>query len=532
VANARYWPALYAKPPKPPFAELHIRNSLLQIPHTNRQMLALQSKGIARLSFRASVATTFLSHIRWNVMVTSSFNLRPVIATGVIFECCAPLSHMRYRSYLLALLTFILAFNFADRIALGVVMESIKRDLDLTDTKLGLLSGMAFAIFYSLAGIPLARWADRSNRVTIISLTTAIWSVAVALCGAAGSFAQLLLVRVFVAVGEAGCIPPGQSLIADHFNRAERPRAAARYMMGLPLAMTVGYFAAGILSQAVGWRWMFVVIALPGLVLATLATFTLRDPRAHTSAQSVAIKQPSPSTPSLSEVLKTLGGNQTFRHLLLCFIVWYFFAYGLLQWQPTFFIRSHGLSTGRLGVWLAIFSGGGALIGTFLGGEWGSRFAAGNERVQLIAVAIMFSIFALFNMGAYLAPTAPLAFILIAFAGVIGNMAQGPVLATIQSLVPPRMRAVALAIVYLFANLVGMGLGPLAVGALSDAMHPWAGDQSLRYALLLFAPGYFWAAWHALRASRTVMRDLADDEAVLTATDDIDALPLPEASGA
>ncbi len=214
-------------------------------------------------------------------------------------------------------------------------------------------------------------------------------------------------------------------------------------------------------------------------------------------------------------------------------VVWYFFGYGLLQWQPTFFIRSHGMGTGQLGVWLAIFSGGGALVGTFLGGEWGSRFAAGNERVQLIAVAIMFAIYALFNMGAYLAPSAPLAFILIAVAAVIGNMAQGPVLATIQSLVPPRMRAVALAILYLFANLVGMGLGPLGVGAVSDALHPWAGDQSLRYALLLFSPGYLWAAWHSLRASRTVMRDLADDRELVPASiDEVDTAPLPAVPGA
>jgi MFS family permease len=420
------------------------------------------------------------------------------------------LNAKRYRSYLLVLLTFILAFNFADRIALGVVMQSIKHDLHLTDTMLGLLSGMAFAVFYSVAGIPLARWADRSNRVTIISLTTAIWSVAVALCGAAGSFAQLLGIRVFVAVGEAGCIPPSQSLIADHFDRAERPRAAARYMMGLPLAMTLGYFAAGLLSQRLGWRWMFVAIGAPGVVLAILAAATLRDPRSRPVARSVVDVPTVPPEPSLIEVIRTLGANRTFLHLMACFVVWYFFAYGLLQWQPTFFIRSHRMPLGELGVWLAISSGGGALMGTFLGGEWGSRFAAGNERLQLIAVAIMFSVFALFNMGAYLAPTAPLAFGLIAVAGVVGNMAQGPILATIQSLVPARMRAVALAILYLFANLVGMGLGPLGVGALSDALHPWAGDESLRYALLVFAPGYFWAAWHSWRASRTVMRDLAE----------------------
>ncbi len=202
---------------------------------------------------------------------------------------------MRYRTYLLTLLTAILTFNFADRIALGVVMESIKRDLELSDTKLGFLSGIAFAVFYSLAGIPLARWADRSNRVTIIASTTAIWSVAVALCGAAASFAQLLLIRVFVAVGEAGCIPAGQSLIADHFDRSERPRAAARYMMGLPLALTLGYFAAGVLSQVLGWRWMFVVIAVPGPAPGRPHDLhAARTPIAYQRAKSGRSSNPSP----------------------------------------------------------------------------------------------------------------------------------------------------------------------------------------------------------------------------------------------
>ncbi len=416
---------------------------------------------------------------------------------------------MRYKSYLLTLLTTILAFNFADRIALGVVMENIKRDLHLSDTQLGLLSGIAFALFYSFAGIPIARCADRYNRVTIISVTTALWSVAVALCGAAASFAQLLSIRVAVAVGEAGCIPPGQSLIADYFNRADRPRAAARYMMGLPIALTLGYLAAGSLNETLGWRRMFVVMALPGCILAGLAALTLKEPRQQGGSQSRRMQEASLPTLPLREALTTLWGITTYRHLLLCFSVWYFFGYGLLQWQPTFFIRSHGMATGKLGLWLAISSGGGALVGTYLGGEWAARYAAGNERLQLKAVAAMFSAFAVCNIGAYLAPSASLAFALLAAAAVAGNMAQGPVLGTIQTLVPAHMRAVALAFLYLFANLVGMGFGPLGVGVVSDALHPLAGNEALRYALLLFAPGYLWAAWHAMRASRTVMRDLA-----------------------
>jgi MFS family permease len=426
----------------------------------------------------------------------------------------------RYKNYLLILLMVILAFNYVDRMALGIVLQDIKTDLDLTDTQLGLLSGIAFALFYSTMGIPIARWADRGNRVTIISLTTALWSAAVALCGSATSFMQLLAIRVGVAIGEAGCIPPAHSLIADYFTRAERPRAVARYMLGVPLALTIGYFAAGWLNEILGWRKTFVILGLPGLVLAVLGWFTLKEPRRTRNATAVvpaaaSAEVPSPPLqPSLREVCVTLWANAAFRHLLFCFSVWYFFGYGLLQWQPAFFIRSHGLQTGELGTWFAVVYGVGGGLGVYLGGELAARYAAGNERLQLNACAVAFVFFAVLNACAYLASDHYWAFGALALGALGGNMAQGPILATIQTLVPPRMRAMSIALVYLFSNLIGMGLGPLAAGALSDALRPLFGEESLRYALLMLCPGYFWAAWHLWRASRTVVRDLKAAQAL------------------
>lgn len=413
-----------------------------------------------------------------------------------------------YKNYLLVILMITLAFNYVDRMVLGVVLEDIKADLHLTDTQLGLMGGIAFALFYSIMGIPIARWADRGNRVTIISLTAALWSAAVALCAAAGTFTQLLLIRIGVAVGEAGCIPPAHSLIADNFTRAERPRAVARYMLGLPLALGIGYFAGGWLNELYGWRVTFVLIGMPGLVLAGLAAFTLKEPRLET-ADPMEARLTSVPQPGMREVLVALWANDAFRNLLLCFSVWYFFGYGLLQWQPTFFIRSHGLETGELGTWLAVIHGAGSALGVYVGGEWASRYAANNERLQLRAVAIVFSIYAVFNVSAYLAPDHYLAFGALMVAAICGNASQGPILATMQTLVPTRMRAVSLALVYLFANLIGMGLGPLAAGALSDALRPVFGEESLRYALIAFSPGYFWAAWHLWRAGQTVARDVA-----------------------
>ncbi len=149
---------------------------------------------------------------------------------------------LSHKHYVLGILLVVMAFNFVDRLALAVVMEDIKVELALSDTQLGLLTGIAFALFYSVMGIPIARWADRGNRVTIISLTTALWSVAVMLCGLIGNFVQFMLIRIGIAVGEAGCIPPAHSLIADYFTRAERPRAVAIYMMGAPLSAVFGYF--------------------------------------------------------------------------------------------------------------------------------------------------------------------------------------------------------------------------------------------------------------------------------------------------
>jgi MFS transporter, Spinster family, sphingosine-1-phosphate transporter len=417
------------------------------------------------------------------------------------------------RNYLLILLMVILAFNLLDRLALGIVLQDIKADLDLTDTQLGFLTGIAFALFYSLMGIPIARWADRGNRVTIISVTAALWSVAVAACGAAASFTQLLLIRVAVAVGEAGCIPPAHSLIADHFPRAERPRAISRYMLGIPLGLTLGYFGAGWLNELYGWRATFVILGLPGIALALLARFTLRDPRrvgASDPTRTVASRPAAPSAaaPTLRDVCVTLWKKPAFRHLLISNSVWAFFGYGILQWTPAFFVRSHAMSTGELGMWFALIYGIGGAIGIYAGGEWATRVAAGNERLQLNACALSFVFFAVVAASAFLATDYHVAFAALALGSLGGNMAQGPIYAAIQSLVPSPMRAVAIALVYLFANLIGMGLGPLAVGALSDALLGSFGNESLRYALVLLCPGYFWAAWHLWRAGRTVIGDL------------------------
>lgn len=425
-----------------------------------------------------------------------------------------------YKNYLLTLLLVILAAHSVDRLVLGLLLQDIKVDLELSDTQLGLLSGIAFALFYSVMGIPIARWADRGDRVKIIAITTALWSVVSTLCGLAGNFLQLLLIRIGVAVGEAGCIPTAHSLIADHFTRAERPRAVARYMMGNPLSLLIGYFLAGWLNEFYGWRMTFMLLSLPGIGLAALAWFTLREPRrarataigARGSAANIpASHEPadlSPRQPSMKDVCVTLWSSTTFRHLLFGFSVTYFFGQGIGKWLPAFFVRSHGLQTGELGTWFATYGLIG-IAGMYVGGELASRHAPNDERWQLKAMGVAFVVTGAISACVYLAPNHYLAFFFLSLATVAFNVAYGPLFAIIQTLVPSHMRAVAVAAIYMFANLVGMGLGPLAAGALSDALRPAFGEESLRYALLALCPGYLWAAWHLWRGSRTVTRDMS-----------------------
>lgn len=420
-----------------------------------------------------------------------------------------------YKNYLLTVLLIILALNYVDRLALGLVLQDIKVDLHLSDTQLGLLSGLAFAFFYSLMGIPIARWADRGNRVRIISLTAALWSVAVALCGFATGFLQLLSIRVGVAIGEAGCVPPAHSLIADTFTRTERPRAVARYMLGVPLSMVIGYFLAGWLNEFYGWRMTFVLLGLPGIVMAILASCTLKEPRDQDVERSRLEKAAAvPVQPGLRKLCVTLWTNRTFRHLLFCFSAMSFFGFGIQQWQPAFFIRSYGLTTAELGTWFTVIYGLGGLLGTYWGGEWASRHAAHDERLQLKAMALVCCGLGVITSLIYLSANRYVAFGLMAVTAIGGATTAGPLFGAIQTLVPARMRAFSIALIYLFANLIGMGLGPVAAGVLSDVFRPLVGEESLRYALLALCPGYLWGGWHLWRASQTVTHDLelAQDE--------------------
>lgn len=412
----------------------------------------------------------------------------------------------QYKHYMLVLLTVIATFNYLDRFVLSLVMEPLKQEFQLSDSQLGFLSGFAFAIFYALAGIPIARWADQGNRNIIVSATTGLWSVMLVLLGMVGSYIQLLVVRVGIAVGEAGCVPTAQSLIAENFDRAERPKAMAFYWLCSPLAFVFGYLGGGWLVENLGWRITFIVIGIPGILLALLAKLTLREPRLEN--KQVTGELP----PSFKKVLKTLWQRRTFRFILMAFCVSYFFYLGLSQWLPTFFIRSYGMTTGELGAWFALVWGGGGLVGTYIGGVLTSRYAANKEKLQMQACALTLGLSGGLYIMVFLSTDQYTAIGYMALAGVTTTMGNGAVFSAIQSLVNDQMRSVALAMIFLMANLIGFGLGPLATGVLSDLLAPTFGQESLRYALIAFSPGFLWVGFYYLKAAGTIEDDIRSIE--------------------
>lgn len=427
-----------------------------------------------------------------------------------------------YKRYLLFVLMVVWACNAMDNVALGLVMQNIKVDLHLSDTQLGVMTGIAFSLFYAIMGIPLARWADRGNRITILSLTAALWSVLVSCCGIAANCWQLMLLRIGVGVGESGCAPTTQSLLADYFTRAERPRATGIFLLGDALSMFIGFFLAGWIAQFYGWRIMFMLMGLPGLVAAGLVWLTLSDPRLSSSRRmnfdSRAFSGGEPvegledrgreRRPGLVMTLRALWHIKTYRYLLLYSSVSSFFLSGSLQWQPAFLARSYGLMTGELGTWLAALSCSAVLVGRYFGGAMATRFAANNERLQLRAMAIAFSVSGILSTCIYLAPSLYLAFGFMGLSLVAMNATMPSQYAMLQTLIPEHMRALAVAISFFCAALIGNGLGPLSAGALSDALHAKLGEESLRYALLALSPGYVWGAWYLWRAGQTVRCDM------------------------
>ena len=411
----------------------------------------------------------------------------------------------RARYYALGLLTVVYTFNFVDRQLLSILQESIKADLLLSDQQLGLLTGFAFALFYTLAGIPIARYADRNNRRNVVAIAIALWSFMTAISGLVQNYLQLLLARIGVGVGEAGGSPPAHSMISDIFPPERRASALAFYSMGINFGILFGFLAGGWLNEFFDWRVAFFVVGAPGIVVALFVRYTLREPirGLMEDRQDVATDTPFP------EVLKLLWSRLSFRHLAIGGALNAFAGYSSSNWTASFMIRSHDMSTGELGTWLALIMGVGGAIGVFWGSYIAERLAKFDVRWYMWMPTITGMICVPFMIATYVVEGAYTALIVSIVPGILFNVYLGNSLAMTHALVGLRMRAVASAILFFLINLIGMGLGPWGVGLLSDMLSAELGNESLRYAMLYLLPAAMgWSAVHFLLASRTLQKDL------------------------
>ncbi len=403
------------------------------------------------------------------------------------------------------MLTLVYAFNFIDRQLLAILQESIKADLSLSDSQLGLLTGFAFAIFYVTAGIPIARWADHANRRNIVAGSLFIWSFMTALSGMVQNYTQLVLARIGVGIGEAGGSPPSHSMISDIFPPNRRATALGFYSTGVSFGILFGFLFGGWLNEYFGWRTAFLVVGIPGVFLSGLIMLTLREPTRGLIEQKTVTAESVP----LKKVIQTLWESRTFRHLSLAASLNAFSGYSTASWTASFMIRSHEMSTGELGTWLAIIIGLCGAIGVFFGGMAADWLSPRDKRWYIWLPAISGFIAVPFMVAVYLADTPYLALSMMLIPGLLHQVYLGNTLATTHNLVGLKMRATSSAILFFILNIIGLGCGPFLVGVLSDQLSASHGADSLRLAMLYLLPAVmFWSACHFYFASKHLRKDL------------------------
>jgi len=411
-----------------------------------------------------------------------------------------------YRTYALTILMLAYTANYVDRQILAILLQPIKLDLGLSDTQLGFLSGLTFAIFYATLGVPIAMWADRGNRRNIITLALTIFSGMTVVCGFVTNFVQLALARIGVGVGEAGSSPPAHSMIADMFPPEKRAAAMGFYSLGINLGILIGFLVGGWVSQWYGWRVAFFIVGAPGLLIALLVRFTLKEPR-RGQADGLTM-QGEANAPSVREVFSLLWSQKSFRHISFGAALAAIGGYAGVTWLPAFLARSFEMSPGAIGTSLALIIGFAGGAGTYFAGYFADRLGKRDIRWNVWVFCIIGGLCFPFSVAMYLSGDKVMALILFVYPAFAGAAYVAPALAMTQALVTVRMRAQASAVLFLILNLIGMGLGPQLAGILSDLYHPAYGEESLRYSLLTISVVWIWSAFHFLLAARTLKSDI------------------------
>jgi predicted MFS family arabinose efflux permease len=412
-------------------------------------------------------------------------------------------SDHRYRWWVLLVLTTVYTFNFIDRQILVILQEPIKNELGLSDAQLGLLTGFSFAVIYVCAGIPIAWLADRSNRRNIIAASLALWSGMTALSGLVTSYSQLIFARLGVGLGEAGGSPPAHSMISDYFPPEQRGTALSLYTSGIYLGVLCGFAGGGYIAETVGWRNAFFIVGVPGILFSLVVLLVIREPlRGRWDSVSA------PAKVSLKETMTVLKQRPAFWWIAMGCAMTSFVAYGNGNFYPSYLMRSHGFTVAGVGLALGLVSGVAGAFGTFMGGFLADRWGRQDQRWYLW-VPIAGNLMAIAPMSYALLGEDPAVILIVLFpANVLNSLYLGPSIAMCQSLVAPGMRAMSSAILFFILNMIGLGLGPVLVGVLSDSFAEVYGDNNLRYAMMVTLLIGMSGTLCFIMASRSILRDL------------------------
>lgn len=385
-----------------------------------------------------------------------------------------------YRAYVMFILVVVYTFNFIDRQIIGILAVPIKADLALTDTQLGLMGGLAFALFYTALGIPIAMLADRSNRTWIMTIALMLWSAMTAVCGTVQNFWQLFVARLGVGVGEAGGVAPAYSLISDYFPPQQRARALSIYSFGIPIGSALGIVFGGIIASKIDWRYAFFAVGIAGIIIAPIFKLTVAEPERGQYDPSHLKASP----PALRNIIRKLMHKPSFWIMSFGAACSSMMGYGLFFWLPSFFVRSYDISLIDASLFYGAILLVGGLAGIWLGGSLADRFGATRRGAYVVIPALAFVATVPFYVVAILSPSLTMTFFAMLVPTALGLVWLGPVLSAIQHVVPPNMRATASAIFLFINNLIGIGIGTVAIGMLSDTLQVRFGDDSLRYAIL------------------------------------------------
>lgn len=411
-----------------------------------------------------------------------------------------------YRYYVLGILVVVYTMNFLDRQILGILAGAIKKDLALTDTQLGLMGGLAFAMLYSTLGVPIAWLADRSSRPRIMAYALGIWSGFTALCGLATGFWPLFLFRVGVGVGEAGGVAPAYSLISDYFPKYQRARALAVYSLGIPIGSGCGILFGGLIAHAIDWRAAFLIVGAAGLLLAPIFAYTVRDPHRggfDESGQPAATVAP----PAFGQVFRIVVRKSSFWLMALGAAMSSVCGYGVAFWLPSFFLRSMHLTLVETSLFYGAITFFGGCLGILAGGVIADKLGSRSRSVYPMIPAVAFMVAMPTFFAAVNASSVVLAFPLFLIPTALNLAWLGPVVTSVQHLVPAHMRTTASAMFLLINNLLGIAVGYYYFGAVSDLLRPRFGDESLRYAIYSGLGFYVVASILFLVATRTIRKD-------------------------